>query len=166
MNRGRYPVGVALDTISSEAGAHDRYRPSRKQRLVAPLALGAVAIGGCIAVGAANPGDDGTPLCWSRSVFGVDCPFCGGLRATNSLVRADLGSALDHNVVLAIALPVVALMWVSWLVRQWRCDDYQRQELPKWLVVTAGVLVITFGVVRNFGGPAWIRWLHSDGYAG
>lgn len=112
-----------------------------------------------------NPGDNGTPLCWSRSVFGVDCPFCGGLRATNSLVRGDFVAALDHNAVLAVAMPMVALMWVWWLVREWRGGDPPRR-LPTWLMVTAGVLVITFGVVRNFGGPAWIRWIHSDTYLG
>lgn len=133
--------------------------------MAAPLALGAVTLGGCIAVAAVNPGDKGTPLCWSRSVFGVDCPFCGGLRATNSLVRGDFLGALDHNAVLAVALPVAVLMWVWWLVREWRGDDPPRR-LPTWVMVTAGVLVITFGVVRNFGGPAWTRWIHSDTYLG
>jgi hypothetical protein len=138
---------------------------NRFQRLAVPLSLGAVTLGGCIAVAAINPGDKGTPLCWSRSVFGVDCPFCGGLRATNSLVRGDFTAALDHNAVLAVAMPVAVLMWVWWLVREWRGDDPPRR-LPTWLMVTAGVLVITFGVIRNFGGPQWIRWIHSDTYRG
>ncbi len=130
-----------------------------------PLAMGTLALGGCVAVAIADPRDDGTPLCWSRSVFGVDCPFCGGLRATNSLLRGDLASALDHNVVLGLALPVAALMWLWWLVRQWRGDEATRR-LPNWLVVTSAVLLVAFGVLRNFGGPAWIRWLHSDAYLG
>lgn len=133
--------------------------------MAAPLTVGALALGGCIAVAATNPGDHGTPLCWSRSVFGVDCPFCGGLRATNSLVRFDLVGALDHNVVLAVALPVAALMWIWWLVREWRGID-PPPRAPTWLVATAGILVIAFGVVRNFGGPTWIRWMHSDTYLG
>lgn len=138
---------------------------SSSRRILAPLALGAVALGGCVAVVATDPGDDGTPLCWSRSVFGVDCPFCGGLRATNSLLRGDLVAALDHNVVLAVALPVAALMWVWWLVRQWRGGEPPRR-LPNWLVVSAAVLLVAFGVIRNFTGPAWMRWIHSDSYLG
>lgn len=138
---------------------------SRGRRLVAPLALGAVTLGGCIAVAATNPGDSGTPLCFSRSVFGVDCPFCGGLRATNSLIRGDFVAALDHNVVLGLALPLATLMWVWWVVREWRGDDPPRR-LPTWLVTVAGVLVVVFSVVRNLGGPAWMRWLHSDTYLG
>ncbi len=102
----------------------------------------------------------------SRSVFGVDCPFCGGLRATNALLRGNFGSALDHNVVLAVALPVVALMWVWWVVREWRGDGPPPVKVPNWITVTAAILLVVFGIVRNFGGPAWIRWLHSDAFVG
>lgn len=138
---------------------------TRSQRLAAPLTLGALTLGGCIAVAVANPGDDGTPLCWSRTVFGVDCPFCGGLRATNSLVRLDPAAAADHNIVLTVLLPLTVVMWAWWVVRQWRGDEPPRR-LPTWVVATAGILVLAFGVVRNFGGPAWIRWLHSDSFTG
>lgn len=161
---GSYDPG-ALDAVVYGAAPHDRRGSRRATRLAAPLALGAVTLGGCIAVAAANPGDSGTPLCFSRSVFGVDCPFCGGLRATNSLIRGDFVAALDHNAILAVALPLAVLMWVWWLVREWRGDGPPRR-LPIWIVTTAGILLIAFGVIRNLGGPAWIRWIHSDTYPG
>jgi len=126
------------------------------------VALGAAAIGGCIAVAATNPGDAGVPLCWSRSLFGVDCPFCGGLRATNSLLRGDLLAALDHNVVLAVAMPITVLWWVWWTVRQWRGIEEPMPRAPGWLTWTAGGLLVAFGILRNFGGPSWVRYLHSD----
>jgi hypothetical protein len=134
-----------------------------------PVGLGAVTLGGCIAIGIANPGDDGVPLCWSRSVFGVDCPFCGGLRATNSLVRGDFGAALDHNVVLAVAMPVAVLMWIWWTWKSWRGDDLStpaRNGSPVWISVVAGVLLVAFGVIRNFSSAGWMRWLHSDAFVG
>jgi hypothetical protein len=144
-------------------------RPGRGTRLALPLGLGAAALCGCVAVAAADPGDDGAPLCASRAVFGVDCPFCGGLRTTNALLRGNVGSALDHNVVLAVALPVAVLMWVWWVWSAWR-DDASPAPAgsvpPVWLSVVAGVLVVAFGVVRNFSGAGWMRWLHSDAFAG
>ncbi|MEZ5239275.1 MAG: DUF2752 domain-containing protein [Microthrixaceae bacterium] len=155
---------IPESTTAPAAPCTDRSH-GRGQRIAAPLALGAIALAGCVAVAAADPGDDGVPLCWSRTVFGVDCPFCGGLRATNSLVRLDPGAAADHNIVLTVLMPVAVLMWVLWLVRRWRGEP-EVPRTPNWLVVTAGVLVVAFGVVRNFGGPAWIRWLHSDSFAG
>lgn len=136
------------------------------RRLALPLGLGATAVCGCVAVAAFDPGDDGVPLCWSRSVFGVDCPFCGGLRATNALVRGHLGAAVDHNLVLAVALPVAALMWLWWMTRQWRGDQAPPTRVPTWISVTAVVLLVGFGFVRNLAGPAWTRWLHSDTWAG
>ena len=142
---------------------------SGASRAALPLGLGAATLVGCVAVAAANPGDDGAPLCWSRAVFGVDCPFCGGLRATNSMLRGDIAAAADHNVVLAIAMPVAVLMWIWWTWHAWRGDDLsamQGRSAPKWILAVAGVLVIAFGLVRNFGGAAWLRWLHSDTYVG
>lgn len=137
----------------------------RRARLVAPLALGGITVVGCAAVAFANPGDDGVPLCWSRSVFGVDCPFCGGLRATNSLLRLDPAAAADHNVVLTVLMPVVVLMWAVGLVRSWRGEERPR-PLPRWLVWGTGCLILAFGVARNFTGPVLTRWLHSDAFSG
>jgi hypothetical protein len=139
---------------------------SRRQRLVLPLALGATAVCGCAAIALADPGDDGVPLCWSRSVFGVDCPFCGGLRCTNALLRGHVGQALDHNVVLAVALPVAAMMWVWWVLRSWRNEPAPVSKVPDWLAVSAALLLLVFGVVRNLSGTALARWLHSDLFAG
>lgn len=140
--------------------------PTRLRRLALPVGLGAVAVCGCVAVAAFDPGDDGVPLCWSRAVFGVDCPFCGGLRATNALLRGRPGAALDHNVLLAVALPVAALMWLWWMARQWRGTAEPARRVPLWITALAAVLLVAFGIVRNLTGPAWARWLGSDAWAG
>ena len=84
-DRGRPGPGRARTRVQSRHGPTASV--SRSRALTLPLALGAATMCGCVAVAAMNPGDDGVPLCWSRSVFGVDCPFCGGLRATNALLR-------------------------------------------------------------------------------
>lgn len=131
-----------------------------------PLALGATAACGCLAVAAMDPGDDGAPLCWSRTAFGVDCPFCGGLRATNALLRGNPVAALDHNVLLAIALPVTVLLWVWWMTREWRGVEAPPPRVPIWITWVAVVLLVVFGVARNLTGPALTRWMHSDTWMG
>lgn len=161
------PPGYAPDdgSVTSSPPA----RPDRP-RWVAPVAVGAAGACACAAVALWNPGDGGTPVCWSQGVFGVDCPFCGGLRAANSLLRGDLAAALDHNVLLAVAMPLLALAWAVWLVR-----SLQDREVPRWLhralhppvpvLVGLGVFLLAFAVVRNIdGGPAWVTWLHSTTY--
>lgn len=153
-------------TLGGRAGDTTSGEPTRAQRIALPATLGAVAVLGCAAVALADPGDKGVPLCWSRSVFGVDCPFCGGLRCTNSLLRGHLGAALDHNVVLAAALPVAALTWVWWMVARWRGDEFPATRIPNWVFITGAILLVAFGVVRNLSGSALSRWLHSDLYIG
>jgi hypothetical protein len=154
------PAGAPAGTAAPGPGA------SGWRRLATPLGIGAVAACGCLAVAAADPGDDGVPLCWSRTLFGVDCPLCGGLRTANSLLRADASAALDHNVLLAVALPLVTLLWAWWFVRSWRGEDAPVRRPPAWILWSLGALVVAFGVVRNLTGPAWARWLHSDTWAG
>lgn len=161
-------IGTRQDGERLEAFT-ERPSPTRKSRIALPIGLGALTLGGCIAVAASNPGDDGAPLCWSRAVFGVDCPFCGGLRATNSLLRGDVTAALDHNVMLAVAMPVAVLMWVWWTWNSWRGNEISgpsSAQTPTWISVAAGVLLVAFGVVRNFTGTGWMRWLYSDTFVG
>ena len=108
-----------------------------------------------------DPRDSGVPICWSQGVFGIDCPLCGGLRCTNALLRGDLTAAADHNVLLAVALPVVAVVWAVWLYRSIRGQDLRLPRLPRWLIGAAAVVVVAFTVARNIDASGWIGWLGS-----
>jgi hypothetical protein len=138
---------------------------------VAPVAVGAATVCGCAAIALIDPGDSGTAVCWSKSLFGVDCPLCGGLRCVNALVRGDWAAAADHNVLLAVALPLLAVAWAVWLVRSLRgrpAPDWMRRLAhPSVAVgVAIGVFLLAFTVVRNVGGPEWAEWLNSATYPG
>jgi|694.fasta_scaffold102650_4 hypothetical protein len=78
-----------------------------------PLVVAPVAtLIACSLVFVVDPTTGVYPPCPSQLILGVDCPACGGLRATSSLLHGDIGSFLDHNVLLAIVFPVLVLTWV------------------------------------------------------
>jgi hypothetical protein len=134
-----------------------------RPRWVAPVATGAALALGCAAVALWDPGDGGTAVCWSKSVFGVDCPLCGGLRATNALLRGDWLAAADHNVLVAIALPVVVVLWAVWLVRSLQDRPFRLPAVPRPVLVAVGVALLAFAVVRNLDvDVGWVHWLASD----
>ncbi|UDY35450.1 DUF2752 domain-containing protein [Dermatobacter hominis] len=137
-------------------------RPPRP-RWVAPVATGAALAAGCAAVALWDPGDGGTAVCWSRSVFGVDCPLCGGLRAANALLRGDWLAAADHNVIVAVGLPIAAVLWAVWLVRSLQDRPFRLPTLPRPALVAVGVALLAFTVVRNLDvDVGWVHWLAAD----
>lgn len=144
--------------------------PVQRSWLGPAVAIGSVAVGSAL-IAAWNPGDTGQPLCTSQLAFGVDCPFCGGMRCVNSLVRGDVLAAADHNVLLAVALPLVAIGLAVWL---WRSMHGQTTPVPwpterrRSMLLGAAIVVglVVFTVLRNVGGPPWVEWLHSTSYLG
>lgn len=116
--------------------------------------IGGAAAAGAAAIALVDPRDSGVPVCWSQGVFGIDCPLCGGLRCVSSLVRGDLAAAADHNVVLAVALPAIAVAWTVWMVSALRGRPIRFPTVPRWLWTVAAVAVVAFTVVRNLDlGP-------------
>ena len=63
------------------------------------------------------------PICPTKLLFGIDCPGCGGLRATHALANGDIAAAADHNILVLVAIPVVIVLWVLWVRRSWRAPD-------------------------------------------
>ena len=129
-----------------------------------PVLVGAGVAAASLAIAAWNPTDGGAPLCWSKGFLGVDCPFCGGLRCVNSLVRGDWLAAADHNVLLAVVLPVAAVLWVVWLVKAVRGERFELPKVPTLAWVGIVVFLVAFTVARNVGGPAWAEWINSGVY--
>lgn len=130
-------------------------------RWAAPAATGALLAGGCTAILLVDPADGGAPVCASQLLFGLDCPMCGGLRCVNAMLRGDVLAAADHNVLLAVALPVAAAVWVVWTVASMRGRALRWPRLPLWSPIVAGVLVAAFTVARNVDAGGWVGWLAS-----
>lgn len=93
--------------------------------VIAPVA----ALIACSIVFAVDPNTGVYPPCPSQLILGVDCPACGGLRATSSLLHGDIGSFLDHNVLLAIVFPVLVVTWVLAVCR--KLNPQTRLTLPR-----------------------------------
>jgi hypothetical protein len=129
---------------------------------LAPVGLGAFVATGVAYTAWQDPNADGVfPQCPTRTLFGVDCPGCGGLRAVHALTRADLAGAADHNVLLLVVLPVVALLWLRWLLRTLGVGVPRLPTVPRRAWVGLATVVLAFTIVRNLGSPALFEYLSS-----
>ncbi|MFP5256295.1 MAG: DUF2752 domain-containing protein [Acidimicrobiia bacterium] len=129
-------------------------RPDRTR--AASLAAGAVAA--CAVLAVADPADGGLyPRCPTQVLLGADCPACGTLRGLHSLSRGRLAEALDHNLLLLVAVPVGALVWLA-LVGQALGRPVRVPAPPGWAVPALVIVAVAFTVARNvgLGGLAWL----------
>src|SRR5204862_6959096 len=83
---------------------------------ITPLAVGGAALAAAAFVAAVPPqGQAFYPLCPFHAVTGLWCPMCGSTRAVHALLTGHLTQALHDNVLLLAALPVIVVLWLSWL---------------------------------------------------
>lgn len=129
-----------------------------ERAIPAGLALGAV--GSCLLVALVDPNDGGPyPTCPTRALLGLDCPACGTLRGVHALSRGQIATALDHNLLLVLAVPLGLAVWWSW-VRSALGRPAPARFVPRWAIATSVALVLAFTLLRNVGGGPW-GWLDS-----
>jgi len=143
-----------------EGPAKPRSHPSvaaRRASRGGPLAALAVGVAGVGLVAIRNPNVPASyGLCPFKAITGWDCPFCGGLRGTYSLLHGHLMTALDHNILLPLMFVAVSLGGWQW----WRRAN--GQPTTKWVTsritvgALAGVLAV-FWVLRNLPGFEYLR---------
>lgn len=127
----------------------------RWRRMAWPLGTAAGVLLATTYIRFVDPNESGHyPVCPTRFFLGLDCPACGGLRATHALANGDVAGAFDHNVLFVLAIPLLVVAWVLWVVRAWtgRRPELTPQRL--WLTRVGPpamvIVALTFGVVRNF----------------
>ena len=130
---------------------------STQIKLPVAIGLGFVSILGVLFF--INPARSGVFLsCPSRTFFGVDCPGCGGLRGTYSLLHGDIASAINYNVLLLGVYPMLVSLWCLWVLKVWKQRDLFVIFQPySRVIVVAGVFIlIGFTFVRNvISGLDW-----------
>jgi hypothetical protein len=126
-----------------------------------PASLAVGAVFGCALIALVDPNDGGRyPACPTRALLGIDCPACGTLRGLHAISRGQLGRALDHNLLLLLAVPMGLALWLQW-VRGALGRPARPMVLPGWAVPTAIVVGIAFTLARNLAGDP-LAWLGSS----
>jgi hypothetical protein len=129
---------------------------------VAPVAVGAMALGACATIAVMDPQTRGalSPGCPFRTVTGYDCPGCGSTRAMYALTQGDPLRAMDHNLLMVLMLPVLAWAWFGWLRHRLGRRIEAPTLAPQLTFGLAGVLVV-FWVARNLPWEP-LTWLGSS----
>lgn len=155
---GSWRPGVPAPDLGL-AGQPARVARPGASRLPAALAALATA-GGCIYLATVDPNTSSAyPQCPLKILTGLDCAGCGGLRAAHSLLQGDLLGAADQNLLVVLALPVVAYLVARVLLAR----RGRRLPLPRYhpaFVVAAVATMVGYSIVRNLAwGPG--PWLQS-----
>ena len=100
------------------------------------------------------------PTCPTRWFTGLDCPACGTMRGLHDLAHGDVLGALDHNLLLALAVPFGLWIWSGWVRTAATGARPRRVDWPRSVAVVALVVVGVFTVARNLPPPA-VAWLDA-----
>ena len=116
-----------------------------------PLAVGALAAGVCAAVLLDDPTTPGgwLPTCPTKSVAGLCCPGCGGMRMLYSLLHGDIGAAVRFNAVSLVFIGLFAWAVVAWAVGRLRARHVRTWLHWKYTPHVVIPLLILWFVVRN-----------------
>lgn len=124
----------------------------------APLAAGAAGVV-WMATARLTYSPDGVsslPIgCPFKRLTGLDCPGCGSTRSLGALAHLDLGAALDHNVLVPIALVFVVVSWVLWTWSTWADRPTPALVRGPGAIMTIGLVLVGFAVVRNLDVGVW-----------
>jgi len=98
------------------------------------------------------------PRCLFHATTGLDCPGCGGLRATHQLLHGHFRDAFALNPLLVCSLPLIGWLGLRPLVRittGHALPSFFQSTLCLWGMTSA---VIAFGIFRNISLRSWFGW--------
>ena len=78
------------------------------------------------------------------------CPGCGSGRGLSAVLRGDALGLLRNNLMAGLCAPFLAYAYLRLLVRGALAYELPRLRLPDWGAYSLVVLIIAFGVARNF----------------
>ncbi|MGH3947606.1 MAG: DUF2752 domain-containing protein [Pseudonocardiaceae bacterium] len=89
------------------------------------------------------------PVCPTKTLFGIDCPGCGGMRMLYSLLHGDIGAALHYNAVSLVIMVLFAWSTTAWAVGRWRGRRLDSWLHWRWAPQVFLVVFVVWFVVRN-----------------
>ncbi|HWN94144.1 MAG TPA: DUF2752 domain-containing protein [Methylomirabilota bacterium] len=104
-----------------------------------------------------NPADHGFyPRCYLKVMTGLDCPGCGGLRATHQLLHGHIAEAFALNPLFVVAVPIGGLVALLMLA-----ESLTGRKWPRIISMTATIWIcatvtVAFAVLRNIPWRAWL----------
>jgi hypothetical protein len=124
---------------------------------VARTQLGAasIAAAGVAVIAVVNPVSTHVPLCPFHAMTGLDCPFCGTLRAVFELTRGNIVAGWHDNCLFVACLPLIVALWLDGIWRRSAGRPARRWALAAKVVVV--VLALGFAVLRNLPGFSALR---------
>jgi len=128
--------------------------PSTVRRQGALLLAGA-GLGTALLL-ARPPVDGAYPACPWRAITGWDCPFCGGLRAVAALAHGDWATAVDFNLLVAIAVPAAVLVALVAVVLGPRGAPLVGALTSRPAFIVAAFAVGGFFVLRMLPFASWL----------
>ena len=147
------PPGATVRAVTSSLAPPPGWVAKRDR--TEPITVGIAAVLGTGVLAVVNPNTTHVPLCPLKAVTGLDCPFCGSLRAVHSLTRFDVAGAASHNLLFTVLAPALVVGWAIWLLRSLGRPVLPRWQLPAATNVVFLVVAITFAVLRNLPAFAW-----------
>ena len=97
-----------------------------------------------------DPRQFALPLCTFHNLTGLHCPGCGATRATHELLHGEWLSAVRHNALWVLTMPLVLYVAASQTRRfLWGRALPSGFLTRRWFLVALVALVLTFGVLRN-----------------
>ncbi len=126
--------------------AHSQLADTRKRSL-AVIGAGASVVGALAYIGLGDPHSPDFVFlpCPFRTLTGLNCPACGGLRMTHDLLHGDLAAAVVDNAFALIGLPLL----LAWIVLR-RRQGKPTASAPLFVVVISAAVAWT--IVRNLPG--------------
>lgn len=140
---------VALDQAAPPEPSVRAERPVRFKALLFPIATVLPLAIGTAYIVARNPHIPGsTYVCPLWAATGLYCPGCGGTRAVYELAHGDVVGALAMNPLFTLSVPLLAVLWVRWVLRG-QGKVLKEWPFPTWLAFVIPTVIVGFAVLRN-----------------
>jgi len=89
------------------------------------------------------------PQCWLYRLTGLQCPGCGGLRATHALLNGDIVAAWRLNPLAVALVPVAGWVSLALGLRAFRGIELPNPFGQRYAIAVLMGLVVAFGIGRN-----------------